>query len=147
MGKGIKIYATDVIRSVQDHWLGSPVLDCHNLIGTVNQACPTCLSSPDEEGGWGEAFLFGQGSTQMDREASWYCQAHARPDSITVYSSVPYKAQINSLEKYMSYGNKAADGVTAEAPFSNLCYWNGDGPLFKSSCAWYNMSLEGLHPS
>ena len=52
----------------------------------------------------------------MDREASWYCQAHARPDSITIYSSVPYKAQSNSLEKYMSCGNKEADGVIAETP-------------------------------
>lgn len=64
------MYAADVIRSVQDTGWG--VIVCYSLTRTLNQAC---LASPhkfnvplqDEKGGEGEAFLFGQRSTQMGR--------------------------------------------------------------------------------
>lgn len=148
MGKGIKTQATDVTRSFQGRWLGSLVLDCSNLIRTVNPAfmgtqVQHAFTIRMKRDGGGK-LCCGQGSTQTDRWASCYFQAHARPDSITIYSSLPCKAQSNSLEKYMSRGNKEGAEVIAETSFNNLCYWADDGPFFKSSCAWYNMSLE--HP-
>ena len=52
--KGIKIDANDVIRSLQGHWLGSPVLGCCSLFRTVNQACLAVPRKPSMplQSGW-----------------------------------------------------------------------------------------------
>lgn len=37
MGQEIKIHTADVVRSGQGHWLGSSMLDHHNLVRAVSQ--------------------------------------------------------------------------------------------------------------
>lgn len=54
-GKGIKMFATDAIKFVQGHLLGSTMLVCHNIIMTISHIClarhtsQICLCSQDGE--------------------------------------------------------------------------------------------------